>query len=54
LAPQADLIPIQVDRLDFIGRVESITPDLPSVLTRIFGARDYAVPPSPFHTTSVD
>ncbi len=53
-APQADLIPVQSDKLDFLGRVENIATDLPSVLNRIFGAGEYAVPPSPFRTTSAD
>lgn len=53
-APQAELIPVAPEKLAFIGRVESIGTDLPAVLTRIFGNRDYKMPPSPFRTTSAD
>lgn len=53
-APQDELIPLAPQRLGFIGRVESIEADLPLVLGRIFGTREYAVPQSPFRTTSAD
>ena len=38
-ARQVDLIPVPILALDFIGKMESLSLDLPHVLTRIFGRR---------------
>ena len=42
-APQADIIPVAVPMLDFVGRVENLGPDLAEVLEKIFGTGDHAV-----------
>ncbi len=50
-APQADLIPVA--SLRFLGRVERIDQDLPSLLAQLSGSEACAgVPASPFRTTS--
>ena len=42
-APQADIIPVPVPMLDFVGRVENLGPDLAAVMEKIFGAGDHPV-----------
>ena len=52
-APQVDLIPVGIDRLNFVGCVERMDTQLVEVMERTFGRKEEAVRYAP-HSTDAD
>ena len=50
-AIQTDMIFMPLDQLDFIGKVESLSEDLPVIVERIFGNHEFAIEQRASHAT---